>query len=353
MKQNTALERFNPQLLIMARVARGLTQTELAEKLGITQCTVSRVEDGLRMLPPQLVDPLEAVLRYPIEFYCEAGEYEAAPAHLYRRKLSLGTTILGQKAAQMAIGRRQVRKLLQSCEPVEARVPRFDPEELKGGATEVARRLRLHWRIPPGPIVNLTAVLEKAGCLIIPFDFGTPKIDGCADHVDGHPVIFLNTGICSSRQRFTLAHELGHLVMHDLPTETTEDDSNRFASEFMMPADQIRGMFAPISLDRLGQLKLHWKMSMQAILVWADKLGAVSGYRKRQLWQQISSKGFRSAEPFEELMPRERPALFRQLIEVHVRDLGYAEEELAKKLQLFPSELREQFFQQPRIVRFG
>ena len=106
---------------------------------------------------------------------------------------------------------------------------------------------------------------------VIPFDFGTRKIDACSDLVSGHPVIFINKRITPSRLRHTLGHELGHLVMHRIITDESEEQADRFSAEFNLPEAEIKSELVPINLDRLTRLKLKWKSSMQAILYRAEQ----------------------------------------------------------------------------------
>ncbi|EUA24046.1 hypothetical protein I552_10249 [Mycobacterium xenopi 3993] len=75
-------------------------------------------------------------------------------------------------------------------------------------------RHRALWRMPMGPVVNLTRWMEAAGCLVFEEDFGTQRIDGLSQWVDDHPIILINANAAPDRKRLTKAHELGHLVLH-------------------------------------------------------------------------------------------------------------------------------------------
>ena len=121
-----------------------------------------------------------------------------------------------------------------------------------------------------GQFGTLRKLSKRTGVLVIHFDFGTRKIDGCSDWIDGLPVVFLNMHLAPARMRFTLAHEIGHLVMHSLPYADAEQQAHMFAAEFLMPADDIKHMLLPVNLDRLARLKLHWRVAMQALLKRAE-----------------------------------------------------------------------------------
>ena len=61
---------FNRALLQVARAARGFTQGELAQRAGVTQALVSKLENGLT--PDPTVETVEAIavaLNFPTPFF--------------------------------------------------------------------------------------------------------------------------------------------------------------------------------------------------------------------------------------------------------------------------------------------
>ncbi|WP_191303880.1 ImmA/IrrE family metallo-endopeptidase [Amycolatopsis bartoniae] len=74
-----------------------------------------------------------------------------------------------------------------------------------------------------------------------------------------------NRGLAPDRERFTLAHELGYLLMHELPHEDQERQANQFAGEFLAPAQEIPPTLQGPTVRqfaRLAELKKMWKASM-------------------------------------------------------------------------------------------
>lgn len=70
-------------------------------------------------------------------------------------------------------------------------------------------------------------------------------MDGVTMHApDTLPCIFLNRSQPADRLRFSLAHELGHLIMHRVPTLQMEEEANAFAAAFLAPAKDIRPYFS-------------------------------------------------------------------------------------------------------------
>ena len=142
------------------------------------------------------------------------------------------------------------------------------------------------------------------------------------------------------RMRFTLAHELAHIVMHKLLTENMENEADRFASEFLMPSEDIRHQLNYLTLDKLAQLKLYWKVSMAALLMKAKTLKTISERQYSYLWMLMGKNGYRLNEPVQFSIPQEKPSLLSEMITTHLQELEFSERELAKILMLHESEFR-------------
>ena len=72
-----------------------------------------------------------------------------------------------------------------------------------------------------------------------------PKVRGTV--VDFHCHLLANRHAPAERYRFSLAHEPGHLVLHQSPGDSSvqERQADEFAAEFLMPARDIRSAFTP------------------------------------------------------------------------------------------------------------
>jgi Zn-dependent peptidase ImmA (M78 family) len=144
----------------------------------------------------------------------------------------------------------------------------------------------------------------------------------------------------ADRERFTLAHELGHLVMHTTTiSEDAEHEADEFAAEFLMPAAEIRAQLRGIDLGTAYSLKLAWKVSMGALIRRARDLGLVSESRYKSLNVMKSKKGWHRNEPG--TLDHEEPTVIKALIEVHLDEHNYTVNELADTLGLREAEFRE------------
>jgi len=134
------------------------------------------------------------------------------------------------------------------------------------------------------------------------------------------------------RIRYSLAHELGHIVMHRIPHDKIEDEANYFAGEFLLPENEIRAYLSNISIESLANLKRYWKVSMQAILVHAYRLNKITYNQYSYMWRRMSQLGYKLKEPIE--IPREKPMLLQELVNVYIQEYGYSKGELKFLLHL-------------------
>lgn len=327
----------DPTSVIIAREARGLTQKNLAEKLSISQSALSKIEFGISNLPVDLLPSLSEVLEYPEDFFYQNFEIFRSIS-MHRKRLSLNQKSLNQIDASINIIRAHIMKLLQSFD-IEVRIPTIDPLELEfKDKSSVASELRQYWNVAKGPIKNLTALLERNGIIVFPFDFGTKLVDGLSFGLDGlPPIIFVNNKISGDRYRFTLAHELGHILLHKYPKENMEEEANIFASEFLLPRNDIKYQLEYLRIERLIELKIYWKVSMAAILLRAKQLGELNERQYRYFWINFGKLGYRLKEPID--IPIEESTLIKHLIDQHLDQLNLSIEELQKILLLHKKEL--------------
>ena len=152
-------------------------------------------------------------------------------------------------------------------------------------------------------------------------------------------LFFVNTYAPADRVRLTLAHELGHMVLHTIQfkdDDEMEREADEFAGAFLLPADEITLQLRRFDLRHLANLKSYWKVSMAAIAVRADRLRLITPYQSKMFWIEMGKLGYRRREPNEP--PPEPPRLLRQMIQHHQIRLGYSRSDLARLLCLNEAE---------------
>lgn len=309
--------KFNFRMLILAREAFGYTQRELSEKTGCKQSRLSKIEAGVLAPTTAEINSFMSALEQDWGYFFNCGQATVANVSFYRKTKSIPFTVFRQCNAQMNIRRLQIEKRIGAASLGKRELPYLPPEK-NGGAKSVARILRQKWGIRKGPIPCVTELVEGTGAVIVEFAFPSAKLDALCINAPGKtPIIFLNVDFPKSRRRLSLAHELGHLVMHTETHPLVEDEAWDFASEFLMPAAEISNQLKGLNLDKLGQLKKEWRVSMQAILYYAKKLGKISDSYNRYLWMQIAKSGSRLNEPFEDSIPDEKPSELETRLKTH------------------------------------
>ena len=121
------------------------------------------------------------------------------------------------------------------------------------------------------------------------------RVIECAQQLKS--VFVINKDFPGDRGRFTLAHELGHIIMHQMPFPEMEVEANAFAAEFLMPDEKMMMVLIGLSLRDLAELKLEWKVSMQALLYRASELKVINKRTAQYYWMTMSRAGFRKQEP--------------------------------------------------------
>lgn len=334
------VENFNVEMLILARELRQLSQSELAARLGVSQGRISKIENRLLPVDGELLPKLSSELDVPESFFFQPAPVYGLPISYFRKRSSVTQRELASVIAELNVRRIHVTGMLKSVEiECEREIPDFDPDRF-GDAVSVARAVRAAWHLPDAPVKSLVGLVESAGCIVVPCQFGH-KIDAISQWVPGGvPMIFVNRTKPMDRLRFSIAHELGHLVMHrKVPNDDMEKEADAFAAEFLMPEAGIKTQLPrSLSLASLAALKPIWGVSMAALLFRAKALGRITDRQYSYLWMQMGQAGYRSREPAELDVPWEEPQTLKAMIEAHTERLGYSEKDLLEMLCVNASE---------------
>ncbi len=338
----------NSGLLRVARQSLGLSQGEAASKINIPQVTLSRYENAVAIPSPEVLVRAAQIYDVPVSFFEQTDVVLGAPLSvhpMWRKKQSVTVKEMDKIIAEINIRIMQIRRMLAGVEFVpEMTIPKFDIEEYGEDVEHIAALVRSHWMIPKGPILDLTAIAERAGAMVIYSSMGDSSVSGVTIPVPGLlPVIFLNFDQPADRARFTLAHELAHLVMHRFPNPSMEKQANAFASAFLMPARDIQSAFIGkrIDLSRLAALKPEWKVSMQALLYRAQSLGLVPERQASYLWRQFSFHRMKIHEPIELNFALEEPGVLSRMLKLHLETFGYSIPDFAKMLHWHAHRLKQ------------
>jgi Zn-dependent peptidase ImmA (M78 family)/DNA-binding XRE family transcriptional regulator len=339
-------KRANHEMVQLARESRRMTQKELAQAAGLTQGFISLLEAGEKEGSGDSIDRIGQALRYPADFFYLDDHYNGFGLSLvfYRKKSSALVSHLRWLQAEVNIRRIQIKRLLRGIDEFKPRQQfcRIDIDDQEGNAERIAGMVRANWNLPLGPIKNLIATIESAGGIVFKFPFGTRDIDAISQWPDdAPPLFFINSQAPADRIRFSLAHELGHIVMHRLASENLENEADRFASEFLMPARDIGHELMDVDLQRAAALKPYWRVSMAAIIKRAKDLGKLPNPDYTALFRRLSYLGYRTNEPGP--IAPEEPTLVRQILDAYQITNGYTIDALARLSAVYSDEFSARY----------
>jgi Zn-dependent peptidase ImmA (M78 family)/transcriptional regulator with XRE-family HTH domain len=347
-------EVLNGDLLRVARQYRGIDQRELAAALGVEASTLSRAENGVKQPIESTVARAADKLGFPLDFFYLPDRLYGLPlsAHsMWRRKKSVSQRAMDRALAEFNIRMLHLRRLLRSLEfAPKLPIPQYEVDDYHGDMEKIAAQVRKTWGIQRGPIPNLTAVAETAGIFIFHVDLDEADIDGVTISAPAlPPCVFLNKSMPADRMRFTLAHEIGHIVLHRFPSKDMEREASRFAGAFLVPQIDIFNDLVGerIDLRTLARLKPEWKVAMQSLLYRAQELGFVDMPRAKYLWKQFNIHRFRMREPAELDFEQEKPVLVKRLFDLHIDELGYTIEEMQGVLCMYINDITNLYALQP------
>ena len=315
------------------REARKMTQEELSQRLGITRSSISAFEKGFKFPSIQTVEQLSKELNIPMAYF----QNERPPRSKRISPISYRKKSRTSQAIQNQMSRLEewLEDIYSVCStyidfpevnfiPTES----LDYENLSDDDIEKnAEELRTQWGMGLGPIVNLMDFVEANGIVV-----GRASLESDIDAVSvwrfHRPHILINKSITSSvRIRMSIAHELGHLVLHRLVDEEDYDDNKKyelmekqasiFGGAFLFPQKSIYNEFHSNRIEALLMLKKRWKVSMGAIVMRAKNLELITENNVRTFYKQLSAKGYsRKREPSDDKVPVEPIKLFSEAIQL-------------------------------------
>lgn len=336
---------FAGDRLTLARQLAGLRKSELAAKLEKSGTAVAAWESGAKRPTAATVAQLALCLEVDPGFFTVRAEDVAATSTTPHFRSLRSTTQIARDQAfsygQLCVDIAQA--LERHVEFPDRDVPSWPVaiDDLSGDGPEVAaRQVRERWGLGTAPLGHLVRLLEHRGVLLVFSPPQTSTVDAYSFDSRLRPIVVLNPIKRDYyRQRYDVAHELGHLVMHsdaEPGGRVVEEQANRFASEFLAPAEEVRSQL-PVAMSRsswvaLGKLKEQWGISMQALLFRARRLGRLSDVSYRNAMVTVSARGWRRDEPGL-VAAIERPSLLPRAVEL-LADAGIAEDVLAEQCRV-------------------
>lgn len=330
---------FNGAMLRLARQFRGFHQTDLAERISVDSAIISRAENGISEPSPAVIARCAEALSVHPKLFEKSFHPAGVPVSfhaLWRKRQSVSQREIDRVLADANFRAWHLRMLMPSVifEP-ELPIPTYEVGEYDKDPAQIAGLVRRAWNIPAGPLPNLTSLVERAGIFVFHADLEKIDVDGLTIRLAGlPPIIILNKHMPADRMRFTLAHEIGHIVMHVYPSEDMEKEANTFARELLIPTNDLHPYLIgqKIELKTLARLKMEWRVSMGSLLYAAGDLRVLTERQKTSMWVMFNKLGYKKREPAELDFEHEPTTSDKELLYTHVQSLGYSWDELAEML---------------------
>lgn len=333
------------QRLRIARSASGLSLRELEQRIGnlVTAQAISKYERDEDMPSSRVLSALARALAVSEDYLLTSQEMVLDGVEFRRKKIP--------SKREEALVEGQTLHLLERYLAVEgalglSSVDWDRPDEAPYPVSElaaidaIAMAVRRNWGLGIDPIPNMSELFEERGIKILSLDLA--DIDGLTASVlrkdgDPVPVIVVKENECGERKRFTLAHELAHMLLDSRAGVNAEKAANRFAGAFLMPAEalwrEIGKNRTAMSLGELIQLKRIFGASVQAITYRCRELGIFSETLFKKLYDSFEAQGWRkppfnepdSLPPEKEMPKRMKRLCFRALAENAISESKVAE----------------------------
>lgn len=319
----------------------GITQEQLAAASGVGQSRISEIERGRLAATSDVIDAIVAATGTPPRFF------EVIPLDV-----PLATLRFRKYAAARRSEAKQVKALFDEAYRITSELmckagyggpalpfatQDVTNDDIENLAAETREALQIGG---DGPIMHITRSCERAGIAVVPLTLPgeedeTQKVDhfGISYWPAPHEpaLIAYFTGGPGDRLRFTIAHELGHLILHSRRRVIAdpEGEAHRFAGALLLPRKRAVDLLsAPVVLTELARMKAIWGISIQALIMRGWHLGLIDDARKKSLFIQLGVRGWKRNEPVQ--VGHEEPILVRKLLTSrygsHMSDMKIADE---------------------------
>ncbi|AJD28007.1 ImmA/IrrE family metallo-endopeptidase [Clostridium botulinum] len=347
LRTNNYKNKFNGERLKSARKYRCKSMTDLAKDIGVSRQTISQYENGLIFPQFDILIKLINSLGFPREYFYESDDTNIELGNTYFRSSSRMTKKEenAQKEKTKIIGK-VFLFLNEYIEFPKLNIPQFDEDM---SIEDMTLKLREHWGLGKEPIKDMIYLLEKNGIIITSMNTTSENIDAFTQqqNINGekHFLIVLgNDKDSATRRQFSLAHELGHIIMHDAFLELEdltkeelrdmEKEAHAFAAAFLLPKENFIKDISiyPTNLNYYKELKKKWRTSISAMLVRANQVGIITNSSYQTLNKKINRLGWRKKEPLDDTLMMRNPTVLKRSVDIILDNDILNEDEIIKEL---------------------
>lgn len=337
--------RFEPARLTQARVRQGLSKTELAAAVEVSSAAIGQYEADVNAPRPEVVERLARVLKVQPDFF-NVGRPMARIDTLNAHFRSLRSTRVSDRQRALATTT-LVWELTFALERY-IKLPGVDLPRLPTGTspTDAAQALRAHWNLPDGPVKHLVATAESHGVVVVVRPLSeVERVDAFSAIIVERPIVVTTPRRTDNvfRHRFSIAHEIGHMLLHadsDEQSAAIEREADEFAAAFLTPAAAMDAVLPQrldlAALDRVGRT---WGVSPHSLVRRMVERNRVTESSARRAYQRLATSYDPDADPTSSY-PGEVPTLLRKAAELAAAH-GTNVPALAELLRLPAAQVRD------------
>ena len=341
------MKNFNGEQLKKARIYRGYTVGELAELSGYQRQTISMYENKKSTpIDASVVFNLSRVLNFPPQFFTEQSINIDSGSTYFRALLTTNKKYRSQQEQKMEFVAALYSFIQEYVDFPELNLPEF-PQN--ASPEEAASILRKHWGLGDRPISNLIYTAEENGIIVTSFKTETDDVDAFSKMLDinGEQRYFIgysSNKTSATRIHFDVAHELGHICLHDWSEDVEtlskeefkerEEQAHRFAAAFLLPESTFRNEIirSPYSLPYYKQLKQKWKVSMAAMIRRAYTLDIITADDYQMLVRTMQRRSIWKNEPLDDILITAEPSLLRTSVTMLLSEKVFTAKEFIDEL---------------------
>ena len=328
---------FNGGRLKSARIYRGKTISQLADETGVSKQAISQFENNKTTPGFETLMRLTYSLQFPKDYFYEEDDISIIVGNTYfRAQASITKKEEASYAEKLSIFAKLYTFIEDYINFPKLNILQLDHSNDIDDVEFISEKLRAYWGLDDKPIVNLVNVMERNGFKITSFDTENSKVDAFTQmqKVNNEVKYFIALGNDKNsavRRHFDLAHELGHIMLHEWVEDTStisreeykkiENQANEFAGSFLLPRRGfLNDLIYPNNLDFYVELKQKWKVSIGAMLIRAYKLNAITYNQYQYMIKQASKRGWRTCEPLDDKIPLPKPVLVKKALEMLIEN---------------------------------
>lgn len=351
---------FNSDRLKKARMYRSMTVAELADKIGCQRQTISMYENKKIHKPDDsTIRKLSLALHFPEKYFYEQNTNINIGSTYFRSLLTTNKKYRSEQVQKIEFVSQIYDFLNDYVEFPCLNLPQIEPGSTPENAANV---LRNYWGLGDKPIQNIVYEVEQNGIIVTSFETSTNDIDAFSQFINNHDenlfiIGYSNNKTSAARIHFDIAHELGHICLHDWSEDLElltkeefkerEQEAHNFASALLLPETSFKKdvIHNPTSIPYYTQLKKKWKVSISAMIRRSFNLGIITYDEYQMLYRVLQRRGMRKVEPLDDSLITASPSLLKTSVQLLLEEKVFTPEEFMNELSfsynlsLYPEEV--------------